>query len=295
MSKYLLFLLAVSAFGQGQVGGVQQPAGTGGSLGPIPNNTVLGNNSGSTAVASALTTANLTSLLLVGPTSSSAISINGGTAEAAKVAIQLTAANESAFAVANCSVSPCIDPYFHINANGIGLVGNSTYYPPFLSIERDAGLSRELRLDMQTTYVGVSAKSTNHSTTPNDLFLRADNNIYFQAGTSNSTTDNTASVNIGGSAGINFGPWPSGAGWMSINSSGSVVTGTSKASAFLPGIIYSAAGTALPSCASGIKGEQAVVSDATSPTYMGTYASGGGITAAVICSYNGTTYSWLTH
>ena len=27
MSKYLLFLLAVSAFGQGQVGGVQQPAG----------------------------------------------------------------------------------------------------------------------------------------------------------------------------------------------------------------------------------------------------------------------------
>ena len=39
----------------------------------------------------------------------------------------------------------------------------------------------------------------------------------------------------------------------------------------------------------------AVVSDATSPTYMGAYASGGGITGAVICSYNGTTYSWLTH
>jgi hypothetical protein len=63
----------------------------------------------------------------------------------------------------------------------------------------------------------------------------------------------------------------------------------------LPGVIYSATGTPLPSCASGINGEQAVVSDATSPTYMSTYTSGGGITAAVICSYNGTTYSWLTH
>jgi hypothetical protein len=58
---------------------------------------------------------------------------------------------------------------------------------------------------------------------------------------------------------------------------------------------YSAAGTPLPTCASGIKGQNAVVSDATSPTYMGAYTSGGAITAAVICSYNGTTYFWLTH
>jgi hypothetical protein len=63
----------------------------------------------------------------------------------------------------------------------------------------------------------------------------------------------------------------------------------------LPTTIYSAAGTALPACASGIKGERAVVSDATSPTYMGAYASGGSITAEVICSYNGSSYSWLTH
>jgi hypothetical protein len=71
--------------------------------------------------------------------------------------------------------------------------------------------------------------------------------------------------------------------------------GTIALAAVLPGVLYSAAGTALPTCASGIKGQLAVVSDATSPTYMGAYASGGGITAAVICSYNGTTYSWLTH
>ena len=63
----------------------------------------------------------------------------------------------------------------------------------------------------------------------------------------------------------------------------------------VPGTIYTAAGTPLPPCGAAIKGEQAVVGDATSPTYMGAYASGGAITAAVICSYNGTTYSWLTH
>ena len=71
-------------------------------------------------------------------------------------------------------------------------------------------------------------------------------------------------------------------------------TGTIEAGAFLPGVLYSAAGTPLPSCASGVNGLKAEVSDATSPTYMGAYTSGGAITAAVICSYNGTTYSWLT-
>ena len=71
--------------------------------------------------------------------------------------------------------------------------------------------------------------------------------------------------------------------------------GEESATDWNPTTIYSAAGTALPTCASGIKGRQAVVSDATTPLYMTAYTSGGGITAAVICSYNGTTYSWLTH
>lgn len=63
----------------------------------------------------------------------------------------------------------------------------------------------------------------------------------------------------------------------------------------LPNVLYSAAGTPLPTCAAGIQGEMATVKDATSPTYMGAYTSGGAITAAVICSYNGTAYAWLTH
>lgn len=61
------------------------------------------------------------------------------------------------------------------------------------------------------------------------------------------------------------------------------------------GTVYSAAGTALPTCGAGIKGSTAIVSDATTPTYMGAYTSGGTITAEVICSYNGSVYSWLTH
>jgi hypothetical protein len=56
------------------------------------------------------------------------------------------------------------------------------------------------------------------------------------------------------------------------------------------GYLYSAAGTALPACNAGTKGAHATVSDATSPTYLGSYVSGGSLTAPVFC--NGT--SWLT-
>lgn len=55
--------------------------------------------------------------------------------------------------------------------------------------------------------------------------------------------------------------------------------------------IYSAAGTALPTCNTAAKGKDGVVSDATLPTYLGTYTSGGAIVAPVFC--NGT--AWVTH
>ena len=59
----------------------------------------------------------------------------------------------------------------------------------------------------------------------------------------------------------------------------------------VPGTVYSAAGTALPACASALKAQQAVVSDATSPSYLGTYTSGGAVLSPVIC--NGT--NWVTY
>lgn len=62
-----------------------------------------------------------------------------------------------------------------------------------------------------------------------------------------------------------------------------------------PVSLYAASGNPLPTCASRIRGEDLSVGDATAPTYMGAYASGGQITTRVICSFNGTTYSWLTH
>jgi hypothetical protein len=68
------------------------------------------------------------------------------------------------------------------------------------------------------------------------------------------------------------------------------VSGTIKLAALLPGVIYSAAGTALPSCVSGLKGQQATVSDATAPTYHGAYTSGGAVVSPVYCTGS----SWLT-
>lgn len=55
--------------------------------------------------------------------------------------------------------------------------------------------------------------------------------------------------------------------------------------------IYSAAGTPLPTCNSGLSGTSASVSDATSPTYNGTYTSGGAVGVPVYC--DGT--NWTTH
>ena len=53
---------------------------------------------------------------------------------------------------------------------------------------------------------------------------------------------------------------------------------------------YSVAGTALPTCNAGAQGTRAFVSDATLPTYLAAYVSGGAVVAPVFC--NGTT--WLT-
>ena len=60
---------------------------------------------------------------------------------------------------------------------------------------------------------------------------------------------------------------------------------------------YFAAGNPLPTAFAALLGAQAVVSDATLPTYMGVYTSGGTIYAAVICSTldGGLTYGWYTH
>ena len=67
-------------------------------------------------------------------------------------------------------------------------------------------------------------------------------------------------------------------------------SGTLKLAIIQPGKLYSAAGTALPTCNSALEGAHATVSDATSPTYLGTYASGGAVVSGAFC--NGST--WVT-
>lgn len=57
-----------------------------------------------------------------------------------------------------------------------------------------------------------------------------------------------------------------------------------------PAVIYSAAGTPLPAASNALKGAVAVVSDATTPTYLGAYVSGGAVLAQVICTGSG----WVT-
>jgi hypothetical protein len=73
------------------------------------------------------------------------------------------------------------------------------------------------------------------------------------------------------------------------------VTPNLSTASILPTTLFDMAGTVLPICSAGIVGEHAVVSDATGPTYMGSYSGGGAMTTAVMCSYNGSSYKWLTY
>ncbi len=57
-----------------------------------------------------------------------------------------------------------------------------------------------------------------------------------------------------------------------------------------PAIIYSAAGTPLPAASAALKGARAVVSDATTPTFLGAYTSGGAVVAPVLCDGS----AWVT-
>jgi len=85
-------------------------------------------------------------------------------------------------------------------------------------------------------------------------------------------------------------------GGVTIDAGGNALfPGKVFAKSYAPSVVYSASGTPLPSCKSENKGQQAVVGDASKPTYMGEYKGGGSVTAVVICSANGSSYSWVTH
>jgi hypothetical protein len=103
-------------------------------------------------------------------------------------------------------------------------------------------------------------------------------------------------VNIDGTSGNLKITAPIGSGGLevanTIKSDGTISSvGAATFQSVNPVTIYSAAGTALPSCVSGLKGRETVVSDATTPTFLGTYSSGGAVVSPVMC--NGT--NWVTY
>lgn len=102
-----------------------------------------------------------------------------------------------------------IDPWFHVNSNGVGFVGDGTTIP-FWSIEDEPNFVRELRAQVVPAggYSYLWAKSTDDAGKPNDLQLWANRNVVVQAGRTNNATDNSAAVILQGSAGVlvqNFG------------------------------------------------------------------------------------------
>jgi hypothetical protein len=76
---------------------------------------------------------------------------------------------------------------------------------------------------------------------------------------------------------------------------GFAVSGGTGPSLYTPLRPANAATNPLPSpCNSSLVNTQAVVNDAsTTPTFYGAYTGGGSQTAPVICSYNGSSYSWV--
>ncbi len=75
-----------------------------------------------------------------------------------------------------------------------------------------------------------------------------------------------------------------------INAIGKSGFSEPDAAVLVPGTIYSAAGTPLPAASTALKGARAVVSDATTPTYLGAYTSGGAVVAGVLCTGS----AWVT-
>lgn len=100
-----------------------------------------------------------------------------------------------------------IDPWFHINSNGIGFVGNNDTIP-FWSIESDVNLTKELRAHIVpgADYSYLWAKGGDVSNR-NVLQLWGNDDIYLQAGRSNTATDLSGSIWLQGTEGTHFVDW----------------------------------------------------------------------------------------
>lgn len=138
-------------------------------------------------------------------------SSGGGTGQEDRYSLQVAMRNvggtQYGLSVNN---GPSHDPYFHINSNGVGLIGNDAGFVPFFSIEEKPAYTRDFRMELVPagSYSSLWAKSSNFAGAPNDLQLWANRDIVIQAGRNNdNTTNNVAKFIIQASNGVSITEW----------------------------------------------------------------------------------------
>jgi hypothetical protein len=171
----------------------------------------------------------------------------------------------------------------------------------------DAGLTKVSGATGQVTFGGpisgpagsATATTYNFGTAGTGIF-GSSTTVQFSVGGSLSAYFGTGLVIVGSGTSLNieFGNGvntylgSSGAGVITSSTNNSHNgLGTFTAASFAPGIIYSAAGTAVPACGAGTNGWTVVASDITTATYRTAYVSGGSNTGRLFC-LSGT--GWLS-
>jgi putative cofactor-binding repeat protein len=123
------------------------------------------------------------------------------------------------------------------------------------------------------TYVSITGNVIDNASSANSTGYALN-----LAGANNNATGNTISGAKWNAASTTFNVTSTGAGNLLWHNVGQLA-------------IYSAAGVAVPACGATYTNVWLLVSDATTPTYNGTYTSGGAVSVPVLC--NGT--NWTTH
>lgn len=135
----------------------------------------------------------------------------------------------------------------------------------------------------------ITANDQDPSVTDGPISITSGGSLFLDT---DPTTSRAVGINISNTGTVGTVIQDNGGGGISIEDLTSVTVPIKIGPLTQPLLLYSAAGTALPAAASVPAGTEATVSDATLPTYMGAYVSGGAVVCKVIS--DGAT-NWFTH